>query len=44
MIALGIIEVEPARRAVLWQYLSTQPEFVCVLCVGSHQEFLACHT
>jgi DNA-binding NarL/FixJ family response regulator len=41
MIALGIIEVEPARRAVLWQYLSAQPEFACVLCVGSHQEFLA---
>ncbi|TPG64603.1 LuxR C-terminal-related transcriptional regulator [Hymenobacter nivis] len=41
MIALGIIEVEPARREVLWQYLSAQPEFACVLCVGSHQEFLA---
>jgi DNA-binding NarL/FixJ family response regulator len=41
MIALGIIEIEPARRATLWQYLSAQPEFRCVLCVGSHQEFLA---
>lgn len=41
MIALGIIEAEPARREALWQYLSAQPEFACVLCVGSHQEFLA---
>lgn len=41
MIALGIMEAESARRAVLWQYLSAQPEFGCVLCVGSHQEFLA---
>jgi DNA-binding NarL/FixJ family response regulator len=41
MIALGIMEVEPACRTALWQYLSTQPEFVCVLCAGSHQEFLA---
>ena len=41
MIALGIIEAEPTRREALWQYLSAQPEFVCVLCVGSHQDFLA---
>jgi DNA-binding NarL/FixJ family response regulator len=41
VIALGIIEIEPARRAALWQYVSAQPEFACVLCVGSHQEFLA---
>ena len=41
MIALGIIESEPVRREALWQYLSAQPEFACVLCAGSHPEFLA---
>ena len=35
------MEVEPARRAARWQYLSAQPEFACGLGVGSHQEFLA---
>jgi hypothetical protein len=29
MIFLGIIEVEPARREALWQYLGAQPEFAC---------------
>lgn len=35
------MEVEPARRAARWQYLSAQPEFACVLGAGSHQELLA---
>jgi DNA-binding NarL/FixJ family response regulator len=40
MIVLGIIEAEAARRAALWQYLSAQPEFACVLCTDSHAAFL----
>ena len=41
MIALGIIESEPGRRATLRQYIGAQPELACVLCVSSHVEFVA---
>jgi DNA-binding NarL/FixJ family response regulator len=41
MIALGIIEEQPAQRHVLNQYLGEQPEFDCVLSVGSPQAFVA---
>lgn len=41
VIKLGIIEDQAAIRAALCEYLGTQPEFSCVLCAGSHEEFVA---
>jgi DNA-binding NarL/FixJ family response regulator len=41
VIILGIIEDQPAIREALCEYLGAQPEFDCVLCVGSHEEFMA---
>lgn len=41
MIILGIIEDQPAIREALCEYLGAQPEFRCVLCAGSHEEFMA---
>nr|WP_230688121.1 response regulator transcription factor [Hymenobacter jeongseonensis] len=41
MIILGIIEDQEAIRDALFAYLCAQPEFDCVLCAGSHEEFVA---
>ena len=41
MIPLGIIEDQPAIRDALCEYLGAQPEFDCVLCAASHEEFMA---
>jgi DNA-binding NarL/FixJ family response regulator len=41
VIILGIIEDQPAIREALCEYLGAQPEFDCVLCAGSHEEFMA---
>ena len=41
MIPLGIIEDQAAIREALCEYLGGQPEFDCVLCVASHEEFMA---
>jgi DNA-binding NarL/FixJ family response regulator len=41
MITLGIIEEQPDHRHALVQYLGGQPEFDCVLGVGSPQAFVA---
>jgi len=41
MITLGIIEDQAAIREALCEYLGAQPEFDCVLCAGSHEEFMA---
>ena len=41
MIILGIIEDQPGIREALGEYFGTQPEFNCVLCAGSHEEFVA---
>lgn len=41
MITLGIIEDQVAIRDALCEYLGAQPEFDCVLCAGSHEEFMA---
>ncbi len=41
MIPLGIIEDQAAIREALCEYLGAQPEFDCVLCAASHEEFMA---
>lgn len=41
MIPLGIIEDQTAIREALCEYLGAQPEFDCVLCAASHEEFMA---
>ncbi len=41
MITLGIIEDQLAIREALCEYLDAQPEFSCVLCAASHEEFVA---
>lgn len=41
MIILGIIEDQAASREALCDYLGAQPEFNCVLCAPSHEEFVA---
>jgi len=41
MITLGIIEDQAAIREALCEYLGAQPEFDCVLCAASHEEFMA---
>ena len=41
MITLGIIEDQAAIREALSTYLGAQPEFSCVLCAASHEEFMA---
>ncbi|MDJ0366163.1 response regulator transcription factor [Hymenobacter sp. H14-R3] len=41
MITLGIIEDQAAIREALFEYLGAQPEFDCVLCAASHEEFMA---
>ena len=41
MITLGIIEDQTAIREALTEYLCAQPEFTCVLCAASHEEFVA---
>jgi DNA-binding NarL/FixJ family response regulator len=41
MITLGIIEDQAAIREALCEYLGAQPEFECVLCAASHEEFMA---
>jgi DNA-binding NarL/FixJ family response regulator len=41
MIILGIIEDQAAIREALCAYLGAQPEFRCVLCAASHEEFVA---
>ena len=41
MIPLGIIEDQAAIREALCDYLGAQPEFDCVLCAASHEEFMA---
>jgi DNA-binding NarL/FixJ family response regulator len=41
VIILGIIEDQSAIRDALCAYLGAQPEFDCVLCAGSHEEFVA---
>ncbi|MGI4762571.1 MAG: LuxR C-terminal-related transcriptional regulator [Janthinobacterium lividum] len=41
MIILGIIEDQAAIRDALCEYLGAQPEFTCVLCAASHEEFMA---
>ena len=41
MITLGIIEDQAAIRDALCEYLGAQPEFDCVLCAASHEEFMA---
>ena len=40
-IPFALIEDHPALRAALAEYLCAQPEFSCVLVVGSVEEFLA---
>jgi DNA-binding NarL/FixJ family response regulator len=40
MITLGIIEDQTAIREALCEYLGAQPEFRCVLCSASHEEFM----
>lgn len=41
VIPLGIIEDQAAIREALCEYLGAQPEFDCVLCAASHEEFMA---
>ena len=41
VITLGIIEDQAAIRDALCEYLGAQPEFDCVLCAASHEEFMA---
>jgi len=41
VIILGIIEDQTAIREALCEYLGAQPEFACVLCAASHEEFMA---
>ena len=41
MIPLGIIEDQAAIREALCEYLGAQPEFDCVLCAASHEDFMA---
>jgi DNA-binding NarL/FixJ family response regulator len=41
VIPLGIIEDQVAIREALCEYLGAQPEFDCVLCAASHEEFMA---
>ncbi|MDO7877163.1 response regulator transcription factor [Hymenobacter sp. ASUV-10] len=41
MLPIAIIEDQPELRAALADYLCQQPEFRCVLVVGSVEEFLA---
>jgi DNA-binding NarL/FixJ family response regulator len=41
VITLGIIEDQVAIRDALCEYLGAQPEFDCVLCAASHEEFMA---
>jgi DNA-binding NarL/FixJ family response regulator len=41
VIILGVIEDQAAIREALCEYLGTQPEFSCVLCTASHEEFMA---
>lgn len=41
VIILGIIEDQAAIREALCDYLGAQPEFSCVLCAASHEEFMA---
>ena len=41
VIPLGIIEDQAAIREALCEYLGAQPEFDCVLCTASHEEFMA---
>jgi DNA-binding NarL/FixJ family response regulator len=41
VITLGIIEDQSAIRDALCEYLGAQPEFNCVLCAASHEEFMA---
>jgi DNA-binding NarL/FixJ family response regulator len=41
VITLGIIEDQVAIREALCEYLGAQPEFDCVLCAASHEEFMA---
>ena len=41
VITLGIIEDQAAIREALCEYLGAQPEFSCVLCAASHEEFMA---
>jgi len=41
VITLGIIEDQAAIREALCEYLGAQPEFDCVLCAASHEEFMA---
>jgi DNA-binding NarL/FixJ family response regulator len=41
VIPLGIIEDQVAIRDALCEYLGAQPEFDCVLCAASHEEFMA---
>jgi DNA-binding NarL/FixJ family response regulator len=41
VILLGIIEDQAAIREALCEYLGTQPEFSCVLCTASHEDFMA---
>ncbi|QKG58425.1 response regulator transcription factor [Hymenobacter sp. BRD128] len=40
VIILGIIEDQTAIREALCEYLDAQPEFNCVLCATSHEEFM----
>jgi DNA-binding NarL/FixJ family response regulator len=40
MITIGIIEDQTAIREALCEYLGAQPEFRCVLCSASHEEFV----
>jgi DNA-binding NarL/FixJ family response regulator len=41
VIILGIIEDQTAIREALCEYLGVQPEFNCVLCAASHEDFMA---
>jgi len=41
VIPLGIIEDQAAIREALCEYLGAQPEFDCVVCAASHEEFMA---
>lgn len=40
VITIGIIEDQTAIREALCEYLGSQPEFQCVLCSASHEEFM----